>query len=160
MATAIISDPTRDEMLDTLVGEADEFSVEAAIYWFASDCHGGQWSNLYAALSQSPYRPGQLERGCPDDAKECYEALEERFAKPNPNTYVEIGAAYWASYLINGDASGMSDEERRLADAWLARVGGEVVDCGEPFFTWSYGLHTGADCAGGDVVEYTIRGGL
>jgi hypothetical protein len=68
-------------MLAVLAGE-EEFSVEAAIYWFASDCHGGQWSNLYEALCQSPYRTGPLERGCPDDAKECYEALEERFARP------------------------------------------------------------------------------
>jgi hypothetical protein len=66
-----------------------------------------------------------------------------------PNIYVELGSAYWASYLINGDASGMTDEEIALAETWLERVGGDVVDCGEPFFSWSYGLHTGTQCAGG-----------
>ena len=34
-----------------------------------------------------------------------------------PNIYIAIGAACWASYLINGDASGLSDDERKLADA-------------------------------------------
>lgn len=27
--------------------------------------------------------------------------------------------AYWASYLINGDDSGISDSDRANADAWL-----------------------------------------
>jgi hypothetical protein len=33
------------------------------------------------------------------------------------------GAAYWASYLINGDASGMADRELALANHWLASNG-------------------------------------
>ena len=56
-AIRILTDPTRDEMLTALAG-ADEFEVEAAIYWFAADWHGGQSSNLYSALSTSRYRPG------------------------------------------------------------------------------------------------------
>jgi hypothetical protein len=69
-----------------------------------------------------------------------------------------IGAAYWAPYLINGDASGMDDDEIALCDAWCAREleGGEVVDCGEPYFSWSYDLYTGEEFSGGDVVEYTV----
>jgi hypothetical protein len=27
--------------------------------------------------------------------------------------------AYWASYLINGDASGISDDDKQAADSWL-----------------------------------------
>lgn len=45
----------------------------------------------------------------------------------------EIGSATWASYIINGDATGIDDDDRALADAWLEKVsadGGEVVDCG------------------------------
>ena len=38
-----------------------------------------------------------------------------------PRIYVAIGAACWASYLINGDASGISNDERALADAWCER---------------------------------------
>jgi hypothetical protein len=43
--------------------EFDEIDREGAIYWFAADYHSGQWSNLYEALSTSPYSPGPIERG-------------------------------------------------------------------------------------------------
>ena len=67
-------DPTRAEMLRELIrafrsyrdGRRDDgwkFDIEAAIYWFSDNWHGGQWSNLYSALSTSPYRPGPLCRG-------------------------------------------------------------------------------------------------
>lgn len=68
------------------------------------------------------------------------------------------GSAYWASYLINGDASGMTAGERAVCDAWLEREGlnrGTFVDVSEPYFSWFYGFHTGADCAGGDLADYT-----
>ena len=62
-----MKDPTRDEMLAYLKGNApaeeDEFEIEEAIYWFASHYHGGQASNLYAALCASQYRPGMNRRG-------------------------------------------------------------------------------------------------
>lgn len=64
-----------------------------------------------------------------------------------PSIYVATGAACWASYFINGDASGLSDEERALTDAWWDRELGPnsaIVDCGEPYFTWHYDLYTGA----------------
>ena len=51
-----------------------------------------------------------------------------------PRIYVAIGAACWASYLINGDASGLSEEERALADAWCERELGPnaaIVDCSD-----------------------------
>ena len=73
------------------------------------------------------------------------------------------GAAYWAPYLINGDASGMEDNEIALCDAWHERElepGECIVSCSdEAEFSWAYGLHTGADCAGGDLLEYTVLGG-
>jgi hypothetical protein len=77
-ASRILSDPTRDETLTALQG-ADEFDIEAAIYWFANDWHGGQWSNLYSALSTSPYRPGLSESCCPDEALDCYDVLMSSF---------------------------------------------------------------------------------
>ena len=80
MATRILSDPTRDEMLTALAQSgADEFDIEAAIYWFASDWHGGQWSNLYSVLSTSPYKPGLSEASCPDEAMDCYYTLMSIF---------------------------------------------------------------------------------
>ena len=75
--------------------------------------------------------------------------------------YFATGAACWASYLINGDTSGLSDEERNLADAWCERELGPndcIVDCGEPYFTWHYKLHTGASYSGGEVVDYRVIG--
>lgn len=79
------TDPTREEMLAELASmpfaeEFDEFDREEAIYWFANDWHGGQSSNLYSALSTSPYRPGPLERG--ESARDgiCYQRLEDVFS--------------------------------------------------------------------------------
>jgi hypothetical protein len=69
------------------------------------------------------------------------------------------GPAHWASYFINGDASGLSDEEHSQADAWLEREQVvNVVDCGDPFFTWAMWLYAPElNCSGGDVVEYTAE---
>jgi hypothetical protein len=78
---------------------------------------------------------------------------------PNITTRTIAGAAYWASYLINGDASGMEDSEIRDCDAWLARElepNEEIVDCGEAYFSNSYGFHTGTQYRGGDLVDYTV----
>ena len=62
-----MQDPTKKEMTDFLAtqlcGEDPaerEFNIEEAIYWFAYSYHGGQWSNLYSALSTSLYSPGPL----------------------------------------------------------------------------------------------------
>ncbi len=77
-----MQDPTRDDMLTELreaMPYADEWTTEPAIYWFASDWHGGQWSNLYAALCASPYTPSRLESACPEDAQEAYDVLVETY---------------------------------------------------------------------------------
>lgn len=79
-------DPTISEMRQFLARECpylDEFSTEPAIYWFASDWHGGQSTNLYAALCASEYTPGAFENACPDDsAMEAYETLREQYCEP------------------------------------------------------------------------------
>ena len=71
-----------------------------------------------------------------------------------------IGAALWAPALVNGDYSSLDAGEACAMAQWLARELGEheaIVDCGEPYFSWNYGLHTGErDCLGGDVVAYTV----
>lgn len=80
-------------------------------------------------------------------------------------TDTATGAAAWASYLINGDASGLEQREIELCDAWAEKLPGYVVDverdesgeAAEPFFTWSYDLHTGDDCRGGDCLTYVIH---
>lgn len=77
-----------------------------------------------------------------------------------------IGAAQWASYLVNGDESEMEPEEKALCDKWQESLAPAYVvdvkrdDDGEPeepSFTWSYGLHTGDDCAGGTCLTYVTH---
>jgi hypothetical protein len=68
-------------------------------------------------------------------------------------TETYILPAYWASYLINGDASGLEEEDQRACDAWLARnPGGSCVDCGESYFSH----RNDAGTLAGDVAEYTF----
>ena len=55
----------------------DDFTAHAALYWFASDYHGGQDCPLYAILSLSDYCPGALERECPEDAMPLYDSFRE-----------------------------------------------------------------------------------
>jgi hypothetical protein len=57
----------------------------------------------------------------------------------------------WASYLINGDNSGIDMQEEAAADAWIAWVGyGEPVDCEDAGFKWRHDAiefcSFGADC--------------
>jgi hypothetical protein len=62
--------------------------------------------------------------------------------------------AYWASALINGDRSGMSDEDEQEMDAWLAQS--ETKGCigcsDEQWFAW----RNDANTMGGDVMDYTF----
>ena len=62
---------------------------------------------------------------------------------------------YWASYLINGDASGLEPGEQEQIDAFLAREGlDSPVDCSEePSFSRFNDAGTGL---AGDVLDYTF----
>lgn len=63
--------------------------------------------------------------------------------------------AYWASYLINGDDSGLTNElERSKIDDFLHREGLPMpVSCSdESYFKWG----NDASDLGGDVLEYTF----
>lgn len=41
-----------------------------------------------------------------------------------------IAPSYWASYLINGDTSGLEAGEKEIADSWIKRMGwGMPVSC-------------------------------
>jgi hypothetical protein len=78
-------DPTREELLAhlrVLYPSDDDFSEcdrEEAVYYFAHDYHSGQGSNLYAALSTSPYRPGPCQRAPEEAADLLYEELVDSF---------------------------------------------------------------------------------
>lgn len=70
-----MNDPTREEMISFLksLPFADEFGDddrEVAIYWFANHYHSGQSSNLYEALSSSPFEPGMIANGPEADSSE------------------------------------------------------------------------------------------
>lgn len=82
-----MTDPTREELLAFLEtaypistggelphpggqevdGCGCHFDIEEAAYYVAAHCHGGQGSNLYAALSNSAFRPGPISMDLPDD---------------------------------------------------------------------------------------------
>ena len=69
----------------------------------------------------------------------------------NTETTTYTLPAHWASYLINGDHSGISEEEKSACDHWLESQGSpNIVDVGEPYFTW----HNDANSSGGDVCDY------
>ena len=80
-----MSDPTKIEMLEAIQvfgGEVDPLDIEAAIYWFANDYHGGQWSNLYSVLSTSEFQPSPTATGLKPHSVEAmiYAMLVEQFA--------------------------------------------------------------------------------
>jgi len=77
-----------------------------------------------------------------------------------------IGPAYWASALVNGDTSGLSDEEEAIMDRWVKDLLDRGLDLGsvstkddeEPWFTWNYRQYSGdyAGPSGGDVITYIV----
>lgn len=88
MSLKRMADPTAAEMRRFLKkrhgSEADDFDIEAAIYWFAHDWHGGQSSNLYSALSTSEYRPGRSMSSIEDESAHAalmYADLEDHYGK-------------------------------------------------------------------------------
>jgi len=71
----------------------------------------------------------------------------------------EIAPSVWASYLINGDASGLDDDDIAACYAWCeamepAYVVSTVDE--DPWFTWSYALY-GGTASGGNVFTYVLH---
>lgn len=74
---------------------------------------------------------------------------------PQFNVYTFTAPEYWASYLINGDFSGLSDDEKAACDRWTAHLletigTGAPVDCEDAGFcrthdAWSESPFSG-DC--------------
>ncbi|RYF48581.1 MAG: hypothetical protein EOO38_09765 [Cytophagaceae bacterium] len=67
------------------------------------------------------------------------------------------GYSHWASYIINGDPSGLDESELSAVMAWLAGNDVEAIpcyDCSEESF---FGTPDGpSDYLQGDVVDYTF----
>ena len=94
-STTSIGDPTKEEMVNFLKsksgGEDNEFDIEAAIYWFASDFHGGQSSNLYSALSTSEFSPGRMSNGIEHEGEPASMLYDELVAEYAPDHSREEG---------------------------------------------------------------------
>jgi hypothetical protein len=72
--------------------------------------------------------------------------------------------AYWASALVNGDFSGLDEDEAAQCEMVmdkLANDGWEVVgtaDDAEPHFTWNYQVHNPhSQYKGGEVMDYIVH---
>jgi len=65
---------------------------------------------------------------------------------------------YWASYLINGDASGLADGEQEQIDAWCAETGvGLCVGCDDDIDEFCH-RHDARDYAlAGDCCNFTFE---
>lgn len=60
------------------------FAIETAIYWFAFDYHSGQFSEGYALMCQSQYKPSPLTLGIVDEdesSKIIYEFLVDKYSR-------------------------------------------------------------------------------
>lgn len=76
------------------------------------------------------------------------------------NTITYKLPSYWASYLINGDASGLEDNEQEQIDTWVERQRKNLnttlfscTDCSEES---AYSWRNDATNLGGDVCDYTF----
>lgn len=68
---------------------------------------------------------------------------------------IHILPAYWASYLINGDDSGIAASTKAQADKFLAdnNLPAPCSCSDEPWYSWRNDSGNGL---GGDVLEYTF----
>lgn len=66
--------------------------------------------------------------------------------------------AYWAPYLINADATGLSDDEQTAIDAWCDETGvGLCVDCADDDVEFCH-RHDASDYAlAGDCCNFTFE---
>ena len=100
-----------------------------------------------------------------NDLDEMYQQLQDDDQGPDVTTVT--GPSYWASYLVNGDDSSLTPEEKAAADAWNERLGDyyvvgiaddeETGQSQEPRFSNHYDIHSGTDFRGGDVVDYVVH---
>ena len=61
------------------------FDIAQGLYWFATDWHGGQNSQLYSLLSTLGYSPGAMENGPEEgEAKDIYDYLDG-LSQTDPN---------------------------------------------------------------------------
>jgi hypothetical protein len=72
-------------------------------------------------------------------------------------TFHITGPDHWASYLVNGDASSLTPEEKSQADAWTRRNMAVILSttADEPRFTHHMQFYCPEiDASAGNVVTY------
>lgn len=83
--------------------------------------------------------------------------------KPEP--FEIIGAAAWASALVNGDYSGLNAEETAALQHWLEVELSPTQrvldvkrdtdgDAEDPWFSWSFYMYTHTEYRGGELLTY------
>jgi len=67
---------------------------------------------------------------------------------------------YWASYLINGDASGLNDAEQNQVDAWFDALAGKLLSCCGCSEEKEFRTHNDAGTLAGDCLwfRFPIKG--
>lgn len=102
----------------------------------------------------------QLKQKAAEEMFENLESIEDDEADPygsgegEPEIYI-LPSCY-ASALINGDYSGLEDEDAEILDEWILRVDpGHCVGCStEAYFTHGHALNRNQ---GADVLEFYFR---
>jgi hypothetical protein len=104
-------------------------------------------------------RPNLSTETLTENGREIYDALCERYGFKEPNrkwrTETVTLPAYLASALINGDVSGLEDDDMKWLKAAEDYVApGRIVSCdGESYFSHTCDLWGHPAC---DVLEYTV----
>lgn len=79
-----------------------------------------------------------------------FDVTEEPEEDSRFETVTGTAPSHWAVYFINGDASGMEDDEIAAADAFAEWLGGNIVSCEDADFLHYPDSHRfwpfGADC--------------
>lgn len=107
----VSKDPTKNQMIRFLRKRYEKLMPEAypeslldtiliAIWWFANDYHGGQWTNLYKTLCAIPYKPGRMMTLEKEDetVQMMYDDLADKYEIPGSLSAFganEIGMLKW-----------------------------------------------------------------
>jgi hypothetical protein len=161
-----ISQPRAREILNTYNDEAhgwgdmEKFMTPEEVHWvrqefMRDDRPNRSFADVIRALAHGT---DPILRWMDQNKTGANEELDEENPTGSPNREVEeiTAPSHWASYLINGDDSGMEPEEVAACNEWQDKIKPWYVVSTtdeEPRFTWSYKLY-GGTAAGGEVMDY------
>lgn len=80
-------------------------------------------------------RNGALSADADIESVTCEACIEAHEAAIDERAVRATAPSAWATYLINGDESGIDEEDRKACDAWIASIGlGSPVSCDDAGF--------------------------